>query len=86
MVWCRADSVTADLIHLSYPTVRTVAHRRAAAGPGGERRGLYRFPQDQKERHDPRPRAPPESELNCFEFPVIIYVLNGPARHTQRVT
>ena len=83
MVWCRADSVTADLIHLSYPTVRTVAHRRAAAGPGGERRGLYRFPQDQKSGTTP---APPESELNCFEFPVIIYVLNGPARHTQRVT
>ena len=68
MVWCRADSVTADLIHLSYPTVRTVAHRRAAAGPGGERRGLYRFPQDQKSGTTPGPatrlgpaaRAPPE--------------------------
>ena len=86
MVWCRADSVTADLIHLSYPTVRTVAHRRAAAGPGGERRGLYRFPQRPEKRRRTTPGAPPESELNCFEFPVIIYVLNGPARHTQRVT
>ena len=32
-VWCRADSVTADLTHLSYPTVRTGGPRgRAAAG------------------------------------------------------
>jgi len=32
-VWCRADSVTADLTHLSYPTVRTGGPRgRAATG------------------------------------------------------
>lgn len=35
---------------------------------------------------NPRTPRATESELTCFEFQVINYVLNGPARHTQRVT
>jgi len=102
-VWCRADSVTADLTHLSYPTVRTGGPRgRAAAGERTRARGTTppardaplpgvaacappaRRPAGSPSRPQP-PRAT-ESELTCFEFQVINYVLNGPARHTQRVT
>ena len=78
------------------PLLPDRAHRRAPAGRGGPGRGTPRplplpaRPIAQKSGPTPAPRprgrAPPESELNCFEFPVIIYVLNGPARHTQRVT
>ena len=112
-LWCRADSVTADLTHLSYPPVRTGGPRgRAAAGERTRARhdpardsGLGLRPRTPlagsgtaaPAGHADRSRAPSryeppeppratESELICFEFPVINYVLNGPARHTQRVT
>ena len=98
-VWCRADSVTADLTHFSYPTVRTGGPRgRAAAGertrarhdPAGAGRPTPRTPRGgvraRAARGTPQTPRATESELICFEFPVINYVLNGPARHTQRVT
>jgi hypothetical protein len=75
---------------------------RAAAGERTRARGTTPPARDAplpawRVRAARRPQAPPsasraqppratESELTCFEFQVINYVLNGPARHTQRVT
>lgn len=118
-VWCRADSVTADLTHTSLtrpcaPSRTGGPRGRAAAGERTRARhdpardsglGLRPGPRSTPRPHASsrpgrtrsavatnvyeRPRTPArhtESELTCFEFQVINYVLNGPARHTQRVT